>query len=58
MQLTRLMVVSIACVEWILRNIFDVGGSNTGLEGIGKHLKRQKEEGVETENICDVDELQ
>ena len=52
------MVESIACVEWILRNIFDVGRSNTGLEGKGKHLKRQKEEGVETENKCDIDELQ
>ena len=27
------MVESIACVEWIQRNIFDVGRSNTGLEG-------------------------
>ena len=52
------MVESIACVEWIQRNIFDVGRSNTGLEGIGKHLKRQKEEGIETENTCDIDELQ
>ena len=52
-----MMVESIACVEWIPRNILDVGGSNTGLEGIGKHLRMQKE-GVETENRCDIDELQ
>ena len=44
-----MMVGSITCVEWIQRNILDVEGSNTGLEGIGKHLKMQKE-GVETEN--------
>ena len=37
------MVESIACVEWIQRKAFDVGGSNTGSEGIGKHLKRLKE---------------
>ena len=52
------MVESIAYVEWIQRNIFDVGRSNTGLEGIGKHLKRQKKEGIETKNTCDIDELQ
>ena len=52
------MVESIACVEWILRNIFDIVGSNTGLEGIEKHLKRKKEESIETENTCNVDELQ
>ena len=51
------MVGSIACVEWTPRNIFDVGGSNTSLEGIGKHPKRQKE-GIETENTYDIDELQ
>ena len=39
------------CVEWIQKNVFDVGGSSTGSEGIGKHLKRQKGEGIETENI-------
>ena len=27
-------------------------------EGIGKHLKRQKGEGVVTETICDAEELQ
>ena len=44
----------IACIEWIRRNIFDVGESNIGTEGIGKHLKRQKGEGIETENVYDV----
>ena len=48
------MVESIARVEWIQRNIFNVGGSSTGSERIGKHLKRQKGEGVETENICNI----
>ena len=48
------MVESIACVEWIWRNVFDVGGSNTGSKVIGKHLKRQKSEGIDTENICDM----
>ena len=48
------MVESIARVEWIQRNIFNLGGSSTGSEGIHKHLKRQKGEGVETENICNV----
>ena len=52
------MVESITHVEWIQGNIFDVGGSNMGSEGIGKHLKRQKGEGVETKSICDVKELQ
>ena len=44
----------IAHVEWIRRHVFNVGGSNTGAKGIGKHLKRQKGEGVETENVCDM----
>ena len=44
----------IARVEWIRRNISNVGGSNAGTEGIGKHLQRRKAEGIETENICDV----
>ena len=35
-----------------------VGRSSTGSEGIGKHLKRRKGEGVETKNICDVEGLQ
>ena len=48
------MVESIAHVEWIGRNVFNVGGSSTGSEGIGKHLKRQKGEGIETENVCNV----
>ena len=47
------MVESIVCVGWIWRNVDDVGGSSTGSEGIGKHLKRRKGEGVETESICD-----
>ena len=51
------MVESIAHVEWIQRNVFNVGGCSTGSEGIGKHLKRQKA-GIETENICDVEGLQ
>ena len=38
------MVESIACIEWIRRNIFDVAGSNTGSEGIGKYQKRWKGE--------------
>ena len=41
------MVESIARVEWIWRNVFDVGGSSTGSERIGKHLKRRRVEGVE-----------
>ena len=45
------MVESIAHVEWIRRNLFDVEGSSTGSERIGKHLKRQRGEGVETENV-------
>ena len=54
------MVETIACVEWIQSNIFDIEGSSTGSEGlIGKHLRRQKGEGVETETIlCDVKKLQ
>ena len=48
------MMESIARVEWIQRNIFEVGESSTGLEGIGKYLKRWKGEDVETENICDI----
>ena len=52
------MVESIAYVEWIQRNIIDVKGSSTGSEGIEKHLKRWKGEGIETENICNVEGLQ
>ena len=52
------MVESIACLEWIQRHIFNVGGSSTGSEGIGKHLQKQKGEGIETKNICDVKGLQ
>ena len=52
------MVESIARVEWIRRNVFDVGGSNTGSERIGKHLKRQRGEGIEIENVCDIEGLQ
>ena len=44
------MAESIARVEWIRRNVFDVGGSSTDSEGIGKHLKKRKGEGVGTEN--------
>ena len=45
------MAECIAHVEWIRRNVFDVGGSSsTDSERIGKHLKRQIGEGVETEN--------
>ena len=44
------MAQSITHVEWIRRNVFDVGGSSTNLERIGKHLKRRRGEGVETEN--------
>ena len=36
------MVESIANVEWIQRSVFDVRGSSTGSEGIGKHLKRHR----------------
>ena len=42
-----MMVESIACVEWIQRNVFDVERSNIGSKSIGKHLNRQKGEGVE-----------
>ena len=52
------MVESIGHVEWIQKNVFDVGESSTGSEGIGKHLKRQKGEGIETKNVCDGEELQ
>ena len=52
------MVESIAGVEWIWRKVFDVGGSSTGSEWIGKHLKRRRVEGVETENVCDIKGLQ
>ena len=52
------MVESIARVEWIWRNVFDVGGSSTGSERIGKHLKRRRVEGVETKNGCDIEGLQ
>ena len=52
------MVESIVHVEWIQRNVFNVGGSRRGSEEIGKHLKRWKGEGVETENICDIEGLQ
>ena len=45
------MVESIACNEWIRRNVFDIGGRSTGSEGVGKYLKRRKGEGVETENM-------
>ena len=49
---------SIAHIEWIQRNVFDTRGSSTGSEGIEKHLKKQKGEGVQTENICSVEGLQ
>ena len=52
------MVKSIACVEWIWRNVFDIGVSSTSLEEIEKHLKRKKREGVETENVCNAEGLQ
>ena len=52
------MVESIACVEWIWWNVFNVAGSDTGAERTGKHLKRQRGEGVETNNVCDVEGLQ
>ena len=52
------MLESIARVEWIRRDVFDVGGSGTGAEGIGKHLRRRKGEGAETDNICDAQGLQ
>ena len=38
------MVESIAHVEWIQRNVFDIRGSSTGSEEIGKHPKKQKRE--------------
>ena len=40
----RIVDPTIACVEWIQRNVFDIGGSDTGSAEIGKHLKRQKGE--------------
>ena len=48
------MMESIALIEWIQRKVFDVGGSGTGSERIGKHLKRWRGENIETENVCDV----
>ena len=51
------MLESIACVEWIRRDVFDIGGSSTGAEGIGTP-KEAEREGVETKNICDVQGLQ
>jgi len=39
-------------------NVFDVGGSSIGSEGVGKYRKTQKVDDVEIENTCDVDELQ
>ena len=51
-------VESIARIEWIRRNVFDIGGSSTGSERKGKHLKRQRGEGIETKNVCDVEGLQ
>ena len=52
------MVESTTHVKWIRRNVFDVAGSNIDLESIGKHLKRRRGEGIETENVCDVEGLQ
>ena len=43
------MVESIAFVKWMRRNFFDIGRGNTGSERIGKQLKRQRGEGMETE---------
>ena len=48
------MVESIVQVEQTQRNVFNIGGSNTGSEVKTIHLKRWKGEGVETENISDV----
>ena len=39
-------------IEWIRRNVFDIGGSSTGSERMQKLLKRQKGEGIETVNLC------
>ena len=52
------MVESIACVEWIWRNVFDVGGSSIGSERIVKNLKGRRGEGIETKNVCDIEGLQ
>ena len=52
------MVESIARLEWIWRNVFNVGGSSKSSEGMGKHLKRWKGEGVETKNDGDIEGLQ
>ena len=52
------MMESIAHVEWIRRNVFDVGGSSISSERIGKHLKRWRGEGVENKNVCNVEGLQ
>ena len=51
------MVESIACVEWIPMNVFDIGGSSTRSERPGKHLKRQNREGYKprifvTSKVC------
>ena len=37
-------------IEWIRRNVLDVGGSSAGSEGMQKLLKRQKGEDIETVN--------
>ena len=52
------MLESISRVEWIQRNIFDVGGSSTGSEEIRKHLKSRKGKSIEIENICGVEGMQ
>ena len=44
------MVEPIVRIEWIWKNVFNVGGNDTGSEGIGKHLKRQEGEGIELGN--------
>ena len=53
------MVESIACVKWIWTNIFDVGGNDTGSEGLYREVPEEaKGKGIETNSLCNVEELQ
>jgi len=50
-------------VQWIYRNarrnIFKIGGKGTGSEERERNSQRsRKKGGAETENICDVEDLQ
>jgi len=47
----------IALVQWMLKNIVNVGESSTELEEIGKRLIREDTHKKEVGNVCDVEEL-